>query len=462
MNAASGDSKGGGRELVRGLGLWNSSLLVIGLTLGGGIFLTPSSIARAVPSEAGILTLWVVGGLLAIVGGLVYSELGAMLPQPGGMYVVFREAFGELPAFLYAWVAYWVIIIGSNAAVAVGFAQYFSVFFPSLGNQNILATAGPFSISAAQAVSVALTLVLSVTHYVGVKEGARVQGMLTSVIVVALLWIAVGGAFAPRPPEAAPAAASPLAAVTMAGIGTALLAIFWTYYGWNEIVAVAGEVANPRRNLPLALILGTGLITLLYVGVNAVFLKAIPVAEMAAVEQPGSLASARLFGPWAAILVSLSITAAAAGCASAGLVPAPRVVYALAKDGLFPEAFARVHPRFKTPSFGIVVQAIWMSLLCLSGRYEQLYTYATFFVILAYAATGVALFVLRKKRPDLPRPYRCWGYPVVPFLFVLTSLLLAANTLRQQPRETLAGIGILLLGLPVYLAMRRRLRKTAA
>ena len=462
MSAAGAPAPERGGELSRGLGLWDSSLLVIGLTLGGGIFLTPSSIARAVPSESGILTLWIVGGLLAIVGGLVYAELGAMMPQAGGMYVYFREAFGELPAFLYAWVAYWVIIIGSDAAVAIGFAQYFSVFFPSLGTQNVLATIGPFPISAAQVVAVVLTLVLSATHYVGVKEGARVQGILTSVIVVALLWIAVGGAFAPRPAESVAAtAASPLAALTMAGMGTALLAIFWTYYGWNEIVAVAGEVANPRRNLPLALILGTGLITVLYVGVNAVFLKAIPVAEMATVEQPGSLASARLFGPWAAILVSLGITAAAAGCASAGLVPAPRVVYALAKDGLFPAAFARVHPRFKTPSFGIVIQAIWMSLLCLSGRYEQLYTYATFFVILAYAATGVALFVLRRKRPDLPRPYRCWGYPVVPLLFVVTSLLVALNTLRQQPRETLAGIGIMVLGLPVYLAMRRRARPSA-
>jgi APA family basic amino acid/polyamine antiporter len=176
---------------------------------------------------------------------------------------------------------------------------------------------------------------------------------------------------------------------------------------------------------------------------------------MASVEQPGALASSRLFGYWAAVLVSLAITAAAAGCASAGLVPAPRVVYALAKDGLFPAPFARVHPRFQTPSFAIVVQAVWMSLLCLSGRYEQLYTYATFFVILAYAATGIALFVLRRSRPDLPRPYRCWGYPMVPLIFVASSLLLAVNTLRQQPKETLAGVAILLLGLPVYFSMRR-------
>ncbi len=442
-------------ELARGLSLWNTTLLVIGLTVGGGIFLTPNPIARAVPSETGILGLWILGGILAIVGGLVYSELGAALPQPGGMYVFFREAFGELPAFLYAWVGFWVILIGADAAVAIGFAQYFAVFFPALGTGNVVATIGPFAISAAQLVAVALVLILSVTHYVGVKEGARVQGLLTSIIVVALLWIAVGGAFAPRPAAAAGVAASPLAAVTMAGIGTALVAIFWTYYGWNEIVAVAGEVANPRRNLPLALIVGTGLITLLYVAVNAVFLKAIPVSEMIRVEQPGSVAASRFFGPWAAMAVAFAVTAAAAGCVSAGLAPGPRIVFALAKDRLFPAPFARVHPRFKTPAFGIVVQAIWMSLLCLSGRYDQLYTYATFFVILAYAATGIALFVLRRKRPDLSRPYRCWGYPVVPFLFVVTSLLLALNTLRQQPKETLAGIGILLLGLPVYFSMRK-------
>ena len=291
------------------------------------------------------------------------------------------------------------------------------------------------------------------------REGARIQGMFTSLILLALLWIAVGGAFAAargrRRSSLSPRRRD------LRGFGTAIVAIFWTYYGWNEIVAVAGEVANPRRNLPLALILGTGLVTVLYVGVNAVFLKAIPAAEMATIGEPAAVAATRLFGSGAALLIALAITAAAAGCVSAGLAPAPRIVYALAKDGLFPAPFARVHPRFQTPSFGIAVQAVWMSLLCFSGRYEQLYTYATFFVILAYAATGIALFVLRRRQPDLPRPYRCWGYPVVPFVFVVCTLLLALNTLREQPRETLAGIGILVLGLPVYFWMRRRPRGTA-
>ena len=331
------------------------------------------------------------------------------------------------------------------------------MFFPSLGTDRVLATLGPVSISAGQLVAVALTLVFSATHYVGVREGARIQGVFTIVIVVALAAITLGGIFGSSPAgphaAAATATASPIA---FSALGVALIGVFWTFYGWNEIVAVAGEVANPRRNLPLALILGTGLVTLLYVGVNAAFLRVIPAAEMAAMAQPATVAATRLFGPGAGLLVSLAITAAAIGCTSAGLVPAPRIVYALAKDGLFPRAFARVHPRFRTPSFGIVVQAVWMSLLCLSGRYDQLYTYATFFVILAYAATGIALFVFRRRRPDLPRPYRCWGYPVVPFVFVVSSLALAINTVREQPRETLAGIGILLLGLPFYFSLRRR------
>jgi len=458
VNGTTGEARG---TLTRGLGLWDTSLLVLGLVIGGGIFLTPSGIAKAVPDGRWILGLWIIGGLLAIAGGLVYAEMGAMMPRAGGMYVFFREAFGALPAFLYAWVAFWVILIGADAAVAIGFAQYFSVFFPSLSSTNVVAAAGPFSINAAQLVAVGLTLVLSATHYVGVKEGARIQGVFTSMILLALLWIAVGGAFAARPAPAA-GAPGPAAALTFAGFGTALVAIFWTYYGWNEIVAVAGEIANPRRNLPLALILGTGLVTLLYVAVNAVFLKAIPPAEMAGVGEPAALAATRLFGGGAAYLIALAVTAAAAGCTSAGIAPGPRIVFALAEDGLFPKPFARVHPRFKTPSFGIVVQAVWMSLLCLSGGYEQLYTYATFFVILAYAATGIALFVLRRRQPDLPRPYRCWGYPLVPFVFVASTVVLAVNTVREQPRETLAGVGILLLGLPVYFRMRRRAGRAAA
>ena len=448
MSSSAPVSAGG---LRRGLNLWDTTLLVLGLVLGGGIFLTPSSIARAIPSPGWILAAWIAGGLLSVAGGLVYAELGAMMPQPGGMYLYIREAFGAMPAFLYAWVAYFVILAGAGAAVSVGFAEYLSVFFPALGTGRVLAHLAGVPISAGQLVAVAATLVLSATHYVGVREGSRIQGFFTLLIVLALAGLIVGGAVARAPAAPAAPAATPF---TAAAFGTAMVAVFWCYYGWNEIAAVAGEVARPERNLPVALLFGTALVTFLYVGANAVFLKAMSVTELAKTSQPAAVASARLFGGGSTVAIALAITAAAFGCVSAGIVPGPRIVFALSRDGLFPRPFGRAHPRFQTPSFALLVQAVWMSLLCLSGRYDQLYTYATFAVILAYMATGISLFVFRRTRPQAPRPYRCWGYPAVPAVFVSTSCLLAANTIREQPVETLTGLGILLLGVPVYFWMR--------
>jgi basic amino acid/polyamine antiporter, APA family len=441
-------------ELRRGLNLWDTTLLVLGLVLGGGIFLTPASIAQTLPSSKAILVAWAAGGLLSIAGGLVYAELGALMPEPGGMYLYIREAFGSMPAFLYAWVAYFVILAGAGAAVSVGFAEYLSVFFPALGTKRVLFGLAGLPISAGQLTAVAATLLLSASHYVGVREGSRIQGFFTLLIVLVLGGLVVGGAFAAAPAAAiAPATATP---ITAASFGGAMVAVFWCYYGWNEIAAVAGEVARPQRNLPIALMAGTGLVTFLYVGANAVFLKAIPVAELAKTAQPAAVASARLFGGGSTVAIALAITAAAFGCVSAGIVPGPRIVFALSRDGLFPRPFGRAHPRFRTPSFALVVQAVWMSILCLSGRYDQLYTYATFAVILAYTASGISLFVFRGSRPDAPRPYRCWGYPVIPAVFVATSALLAINTVRQQPLETAAGLGILLAGVPVYFWMRSR------
>jgi APA family basic amino acid/polyamine antiporter len=440
------------------LNAWDTTLLVLGLVLGGGIFLTPPTIARSLPSAGWILAVWIIGGLLSIFGGFVYAELGTMLPQAGGMYLYIHEAFGALPGFLYAWVAYFVILAGADAAVAVGFAEYLSVFFPALGTGRIVFQMGGLSVSAGQLVAVAAVLVLSATHYVGIKAGSRIQGLFTSLIVLALAGIVIGGVLVPAVPRPASAGHAP---ITLAAAGTAMVAVFWVYYGWNEIAAVAGEVARPQRNIPIALIAGTTLVTLLYVGVNAVFLKAIPVAELATVARPAELASQRLFGSGATTAIAFAIAAAAFGCLSAGIAPAPRIVYALSRDGLFPKPFGRAHPRFQTPAFAIVVQAVWMSLLCLSGRYDQLYTYATFAVILAYTATGLALFVFRRRHPEWPRPYRCWEYPIVPLIFVATSAVLAANTVREQPRETLACLAILLLGVPFYFWMRAGARRKA-
>jgi APA family basic amino acid/polyamine antiporter len=444
--------------LERGLNLWDTTLLVLGMVVGGGIFLTPAAIARALPSPDWILAAWVVGGLVSVAGGLVYAELGAMMPEPGGMYLYIGRAFGPLPGFLYAWISYFVILAGAGAAVAIGFAEYFSAFFPSLSTKNVLFAIGGFDVSAGQLVAVAAVLLLSATHYVGIREGSRIQGLLTSLIVVALVALGLGGLFA----KVASSSAPPAGPISLAAFGTAMVGVFWCYYGWSEIAAVAGEVRRPSRNLPLALIGGTTLVLLLYVGANVAFLRTMSVRELGQAGQPATVAATTLFGAGAAVAVALAVAAAAAGCLSASIVPGPRIAYALAKDGLFFPRFGRAHPRFHTPAFATVVQAIWISLLCLSGRYDQLYTYATFAVILAYTATGIALFVFRRRLPDVPRPYRCWGYPVVPLLFVLSSAALAVNTVREQPKETLAGLAILLLGVPVYFWRRTVAGREAA
>jgi basic amino acid/polyamine antiporter, APA family len=258
--------------------------------------------------------------------------------------------------------------------------------------------------------------------------------------------LGVGGLLA----NVASSSPPPPGPISLAAFGTAMVGVFWCYSGWSEIAAVGGEVRRPSRNLPVALIGGTMLVMVLYLGANVAFLKTMSVQELAQSSHPATVAATALFGSGAAVAIALVVTAAAAGCLSASIVPGPRVAYALAKDRLFFHRFGRAHPRFHTPGLATIAQAAWISLLCLSGRYDQLYTYSTFPLILAYTATGIALFVFRRRLPDLPRPYRCWGYPVVPLLFVLSSAALAVNSVREQPRETLSGIAILLLGVPVY------------
>jgi APA family basic amino acid/polyamine antiporter len=450
------------RTLVRTLNAWDATLITMGAVIGGGIFLTPGDIAKSLPSPPWILFAWVVGGLLTLAGSLVYAELGAMFPETGGTYLYLREAYGALAGFLYAWMYFFVYNAGGIAALATGFAKYLAVFVPSLGMSRVVFDGLGLHVSAGQLTAVASVFVLTGTHYVGIREGARVQSFFTVLIVATMLGLVVFGAFASVPPAAARAPV-PQAPITIPAFGLALVAVLWTYDGWVAVSAVAGEVKRPQRNLPLALVLGMGLVTLLYVSVNAIYLKAIPVAELAGVDRAAEVASRRLFGAGAALVVAAAVLASGFGCTSANIAPGPRVVWALANDRLFPRAFARVHPRFGTPAFGLVVQALWTALLCLSGRYEQLYTYSVFLGVLGTMAAAISLFLFRRKRPDAPRPYRCWGYPLVPTFYVLAALLFVANTLWTQPKESLAGLLILALGVPVYFAMlRRRTRDDAA
>lgn len=445
--------------LVRALGLGSTTSLVIGNVLGSAIFLTSGIMAERMPSPALLLLAWAVGGLMAIAGGLTCAEMGAMYPRSGGWYTYLSEAYGPVWGFLYGWSGMLVMLTGSVAAVAVGFAEYFSYFFPSLSTTHVILSIplpwGPYTVSAGQVVAAASILLLGVINYVGVRTGNAVQAFLTVVKVLALAAIAATALLLrPVTPHFTPV----LAGVSrpIASFGVAMIAVQWAYIGWEYACFAAGEIKRPARNLPLALIIGTFILMALYVAINLAYLCALPMPEMEGVLRIAERAMEALVGPAGATLVVLAVIISTFGCNASSIIPISRICYAIAVDGLFPKAAAAVHPRFRTPHVAIIISCGWSALLTLTGTYEQLYTYVVFTALLFNAAGGLAIFQLRRKKPDLPRPYRCWGYPWVPIVFVLSTVALMANTLFERPAASLVGIVLVGSGLPLYLHRRRR------
>jgi len=469
--------------LVRALGLWDSTLLVIGLVIGSAVFLVTggaSGVARLLPTPGLLILGWIAGGLLSFAGALVYAELGAAMPRAGGQYVFLREAYGDLTGFLYGWTLFTVIHTGSLAALAVGYARYFGVFVPALGTDRIVAALPLFghtlSISAGQLNAVAVIVFLSIVNYFGVKEGSLFQGIVTLVKIASfagfiLLGIAIGrgswshlvplfgaaaGATGSEAAATAPAVTGGAGAFGMGPFILSMIAMLWAYEGWNNITFTAGEIKDPQRNLPRSLILGMSAITLIYVGMNLVYLYAMPIGDMVATDTIGEAAAGRLFGPLGSTLMSLCVLVSVFGCISATVISGPRVFYAMAKDGLFFRRIAAVHPRHRTPAQAILWQCVWSSALCLSGTYDQLYTFVIFAAVLFYALAGASVIVLRRRHPEWPRPYRTWGYPVTPILYVGVSVVVLGNTLINQPVESGWGLAILGCGLPAYAYWRRK------
>jgi APA family basic amino acid/polyamine antiporter len=473
--ASSGES---GPGLVRALGLWDSILLVIGLVIGSAVFMVtggPDGVARLLPAPGALLLVWIAGGIISFAGALVFAELGALMPNAGGQYLFLREAYGDLVGFLYGWTLFAVIHTGTLAALAVGYAEYFGSFFPALGTERIVATLPlpgmALPISAGQLNAVFVIALLSVINYFGVREGSLFQGVVTVMKIASfagflLLGVVFGrGALAHFTPlfGAAPAAAAGAAAGTSSaapvGFSTfvlAMVAMLWAYEGWNNITFTAGEIKDPQRNLPLSLMFGMAAITLIYVAMNLLYIYAMPVGEMVTTPRIGEAAAGRLFGPAGASAMALAVLVSVFGCISATVISGPRVFYAMAKDGLFFKRLARIHPRFRTPTPAILWQGIWSSVLCLSGTYTRLYTFVVFAAVLFYALAGAAVIVLRRTRPSWPRPYRTWGYPFTPLLYVGVCVVVLLNTLVSQPRESGIGLGILVLGIPAYLFWRKR------
>ncbi|MEO6213123.1 MAG: amino acid permease [Vicinamibacterales bacterium] len=446
--------------LIRAIGLGSAILLVVGSVIGSGIFLTTGGMASLIPSASLLLAAWVLGGVLSIAGGLTYAEMGAMFPRSGGVYVFLKEAYGPLPAFLYGWASLLVVISGSIAAVAVGFAEYLSYFVPALSTSHLVFSVpvpwGMFAISAGQLVAAASLVVLGAVNYVGVRSGNMVNVVLTAAKVAGLVALPVMAVIAgSAQPSYTPVVPADLAR-PMASFGVAMIAVLWTYESWYYVTYAAGEIRDPQKNVPRALLLGVSALIVIYLSVNIAYLYALSLDEIKGVTRIAEKAALALMGPSGAGFIALTVLISTFGCNAAGILGGSRVLFAMGRDGVFLSAASRVHPRHRTPHVAIVALTTWSIVLALSGTYEQLFTYVMFASILFSVAAGVALFVLRRSQPDHPRPYRAWGYPIVPLIFVLGSAAFVLNTLMERPVESLVGLGLLLTGVPVYLYSTRR------
>ena len=446
--------------LIRAIGLGSAILLVVGNVIGSGIFLTTGGMAALIPSASLLLLAWALGGLLAIAGGLTYAEMGAMFPRSGGVYVFLREAYGSLIGFLYGWASLLVIISGSVAAVAVGFAEYLSYFVPVLSTSNILLSVsapwGPFTISAGQLVAVASLAVLGAVNYVGVRSGNMLNAVLTVAKVAGLAAIPIMAIVAGTVQPSYTPVVTPDVIRPVASFGVAMIAVLWTYEAWYYVTYAAGEIKDPQRNVPRALLIGVLVLMAIYLIVNIGYLHALSIDEMKGVTRIAERAATSLMGPAGASFIAATVVISTFGCNAAGMLGGSRVLFAMARDRAFLPAASRVHPRYRTPHVAVVALTVWSMVLCLSGTYEQLFTYVMFASILFSMAAGAALFRLRRTHPNHPRPYVAWGYPVVPLLFVLGSGAFVVNTLLERPAESIAGLGLVALGVPVYWWYSRR------
>jgi APA family basic amino acid/polyamine antiporter len=427
-------------ELPRRLGLLDATLIVIGIVIGSGIFLLPNLIARSLPSARAIIAVWVVAGVLSLFGALAYAELGAMMPATGGQYVYIREAYGSGCAFLCGWVFVLAALPGGIAFLSVGFSIYLSHFFPMAPGTRTAA-------------SLTLLAILSIVNYLGVRGSVWVQRIFTTSKIIGLL-IVIGAALFFSPAIPAESTGSP--PLSYAGIGIAMAACLMAYNGWSYVTFVAGEVKNPERNLPRSLVLGMGAVMLLYISANLAYMKVMTVPQIAASERVGAAVAERTMGPAGATLLSAIVLLSIIGAVNGNILTAARVPFAQARDGLFFRPFGNIHPRFQTPAFAIVAQAVWSGVLIVSGSYETLSTYAILSAWLFYTLCAAAVWVLRRKIPHAPRPYKMWGYPTTLYLFLVVSAWFMMDATINQPVPSLMALLISAAGIPFYFLWRKK------
>jgi APA family basic amino acid/polyamine antiporter len=451
-------------ELVRGLSLLDATLLIVGSVVGSGIFFAPSIMAGYLQSPGLLLGLWVLGGLLTLAGALSYAELAAAMPRAGGQYVFLSEAFSPLFGFLYGWTLLVAINTGFVAAVAVAFAKALGFFVPGVGEEHVLLALLGMRFTTAQLVALAVIAVLTWINITGLRTGASVQNLFTLAKLAALgLLVAMAVATA----KGSPANFRPLASLALgpeglkvglfAALAGAMSKALFSYDSWYTVTFAAEEVKEPERNLPRSLVLGTLGVTVAYAATVAVYLYMVPIGEMAAVTENriGTEAAVRAIGPAGGAFIAVAILISTFGCVNGLTLAGARVVYAMARDGLFFRGAAYVHPRHRTPAAALLFHGLWAGVLTLTGTYSDLLTFTAFLSLLFNVPTVLGLFVLRRRRPDLPRPYRVWGYPVVPIVFVAVALFFLVYMPVADPRNTGFGLLLTAVGVPIYLYWRR-------
>ena len=443
-------------ELARDLGVSHAGAIVVGTIIGSGIFLVPTEMMQAVGSAKLVYLVWLVGGLLSFFGALTYAELGAMKPQAGGEYVYVRDGYGPLAGFLYAWTWFLIAKPASIATITTGLVRILETF-PVFGFFFNPVFRHPLSVSYGQLVAITATVLISWLNYVGVKRAGEFQLIFTMLKVAIILGIVVIG-FSYRGGNWSHFAGSYAAAKGgIAGFMAALVAALWAYDGWNDLNMVAGEIRQPERNIPIALIVGVATVGALYMLVNAAVQFVLPADAIATSLRPASDAIALVWGSAGASIVSAAMAISMLVTLNGTIMSGARVPFAVARDGYFFSALAEVHPRFHTPSVAIGVQAaISIVLLLFGGSFRQFFSLAIFAEWLFYMIAASTVFIFRRRDPQAPRPYRVWGYPLVPALFVLSAALLLYYTFTDNLRNSISGCLVILAGVPVFYVFARR------
>lgn len=455
-------------SLIRGLSLLDSVLLLVSGIIGSSIFLTAKDIAAPLPHPALFLLVWVLGALISLCACVAFAELGSMFPDSGGQYIYLREAYGDLIAFLYGWMLFAVANGGSIAALSVAAAAYSGQVFPVVSEERVVFAIFGIAVTRAHLLALLLIAILTCVNVVGLRWGALLQNVSTWTKFTAMagfvfLGFAIGkGHWSNFQSHGTPLSLGLGPAQLISALGVGLIAVFWAYDGWVYITWVAGEVKNPRRNVPLAMVLGVLVVGAIYIAMNMTYIYALPLNEIAQHETIAHAAAAALFSPKAAVWLSLMIAVACFSAAATCTLSGARVYMAMAQDGIFFRRMAVIHPKWRTPAFSLIGQGIWAAALTLSGRYDQLYTYVIYGMVLSYTLTVIGMFLLRWKRPDIPRPYRCTGYPWLPAIYVLIGATWTLNTIVTRPTEAFWGTAIVLLGVPGYLYWKRNSRRAAA